>query len=198
MLEVKQGFKGCKQEFPLLARTIKNKPIYYLDSAATTQKPNVVINALSDFYRQENANVHRGVYTLSELATFKYENARAVIQKHINAASKKEIIFTKGTTEAINLVAFSYSRNFLQKGDEILIGSHEHHSNIVPWQLIAKEKGLTIKVIPLLEDGNLDIESYKNLLTKKVKLVAVAHVSNVLGIINPVQIITHRVHTSLK
>jgi cysteine desulfurase / selenocysteine lyase len=175
-----------REDFPVLHQMVNNKPLVYFDNAATSQKPQVVIDALASYYQHDNANIHRGIHTLAERATKAYEDTRQAVKTFINAASTKEIIFTSGTTQGINLVANSYAKAFLQEGETILISAIEHHSNIVPWQMVAQEKGLQIKVIPVLDNGDLDQEAYKKLLTPDVKLVAVNHVSNALGTINPV------------
>lgn len=174
-----------RDDFPILKRTVNGKPLVYLDNAATTQKPSKVIDTLVEFYSQYNANVHRGIHTLSQEASELYENARISIQNYVNAASEKEIIFTTGTTGAINLVAASLSRHGLDAGDEIIVTELEHHSNIVPWQLACEQTGAILRVVPVLDDGTLDLESFKSLLGNKTKLVAVGHTSNALGTINP-------------
>ncbi len=176
-----------KKDFPLLHQTVNDHPLVYLDSAATSQKPQVVLDAVNHYYANDNANVHRGVYTLSERATAAYEAARTTIQQFINAPHQHDIIFTKGTTEAINLVAASFGRSEVTAGDEILISAMEHHSNIVPWQILCEQTGAVLKVIPVHDDGTLDLEQYQQLLSPNTKLVALAHVSNVLGTINPVK-----------
>lgn len=176
-----------RKDFPVADQVIGGKRLAYLDSAATTLKPLTVIDELDRYYRKETSNVHRGLYWLSENATAKFEATRDKIANLIGAPDRKTVIFTKGTTESANLVAQSYVRNFLKEGDEILLSQMEHHSNIVPWQLIAEEKGLTIRVIPINNKGELLLEEYKKLLTPKVKFVSVVHVSNALGTINPVR-----------
>jgi cysteine desulfurase / selenocysteine lyase len=176
-----------RKDFPVAEQTIKGKRLAYLDSAATTLKPLSVIDEMDRYYRQETSNVHRGLYWLSENATFKFEATRDKIAKLINSPDRKQIIFTKGTTEAVNLVASCYVKNFLKAGDEILLSQMEHHSNIVPWQLIAEGAGLKIRVIPINQNGEILLEEYKKLLTPKVKFVSVVHVSNALGTINPVK-----------
>lgn len=180
---------AIREEFPILNQKIHNKPLVYLDNAATTQKPKVVIEAISDYYSWYNANIHRGIHTLAEKATEAYEATRKKIQTLINANYSEEVIFTRGTTESINLVASSLGRMVLSEGDEILISGMEHHSNIVPWQLIAEQKGASIKVIPVLENGELDLEAFYKLLNSKTKIVSVVYVSNSLGTINPVKVI---------
>ena len=181
-------------DFPVLARCVRDKPLVYLDNAATAQKPRQVIETLDEYYRGYNSNIHRGVHTLSELATEAYEAARKKIQTFINAASHQEIIFVRGTTEGINLVAQSYGRSRLSAGDEIIISWMEHHSNIVPWQLLCEQTGATLKVIPINDAGELDMDEYKNLLGENTRIVAIGHISNALGSINPVNEITALAH----
>ncbi|MGE3610940.1 MAG: cysteine desulfurase [Bacteriovoracaceae bacterium] len=176
-----------RKDFPVLDQVIQGKRLAYLDSAATTLKPLSVIEEMDRYYRHETANVHRGLYWLSENATTKFESTRDKIATLINSPDRKQIIFTKGTTESVNLVAQCYARPFLQEGDEILLTQMEHHSNIVPWQLVAEEKKLKIKVIPINQDGEIILEEYQKLLTEKVKLVSIVYVSNALGTINPVK-----------
>jgi cysteine desulfurase/selenocysteine lyase len=178
---MKFDIKKYRNEFPLI-----NNKLIYLDNASTTQKPNSVINSISNFYKKSNANVHRGTYQIAEEATFKYENSRKVISKFINA-EQEEIVFTKSTTESINLVAYSLGFNFLKKNDEILITEMEHHSNIVPWQVISKKFNIILKYIPLNTRGELDTSNLSNLITKKTKLISITHMSNVLGTINPIK-----------
>lgn len=176
-----------RKDFPTLQRNVRGKPLVYLDSAATSQKPQCVIDAEREFYERYNANVHRGAYLIAEEATAAYEGAREKVAQFINAPSKKCIVFTRGTTEAINMVAYSWGWANLREGDEILLTEMEHHSNIVPWQLIAERTGARIKVVPITDDGLLDMDAFERSLTERVKLVAVTHVSNVLGTINPVR-----------
>ena len=183
-----------RADFPLLARRVRDKPLVYLDNAATAQKPQQVIDTLDEYYRDYNANIHRGVHTLSELATEAYEAARKKIQTFMNAASHREIIFVRGTTEAINLVAQSYGRSRLVAGDEIIISAMEHHSNIVPWQLLCEQTGAVLKVIPINDAGELDLEAYKTLLGANTRIVAIGHISNALGTVNPVAEITALAH----
>lgn len=183
-----------RKDFPILNRLIHGKPLVYLDNAATTQKPQVVIDALVDYYSNHNANIHRGIHTLAEEATAMHEEAREKIAKFVGAESTKEIVFVRNSTEAINLVAYSWGRIFLEKGDEIILSESEHHSNIVPWQILAKEKGLKLLFIPLDEEGYLDLQYFKKILTKKVKLISLVHISNVLGTINSVSEIGKMVH----
>ena len=176
-----------REQFPILKTKMRNKPLVYLDNSATTQKPQSVIDAMAYYYENDNANVHRGVYQLCERATTKFEAVRDQVKNFINAKYREEIIFVKGTTDAINLVAFSFGEKTIRSGDEILISAMEHHSNIVPWQMLCERKQAVLKIIPVLEDGTLDLAAYKKCLNEKVKLVAVTHISNVLGTINPIQ-----------
>ncbi|MBM6992505.1 MAG: cysteine desulfurase [Prevotella sp.] len=183
-----------RSAFPILARTVHDKPLVYLDNAATTQKPLCVLDAMREEYLNVNANVHRGVHWMSQQATDLHEQARETVRRFLNAGSTTEIVFTRGTTEGINLVASSYCDSFMDEGDEIIISTVEHHSNIVPWQLQAEKKRLKLKVIPMSDDGTLDIEAYKQLFTEKTKMVSVAHVSNVLGTVNPMKTIVSIAH----
>jgi cysteine desulfurase/selenocysteine lyase len=173
--------------FPILNRKVKGKNLVYFDNAATSQKPIQVIDALVHYYTHYNANIHRGLHTLADEATAAYEASRVAVQQFIGAREPEEIIFTKGTTESINIVAKSWGKAFLEKGDEIIITSLEHHANIVPWQMIAEEKGAVLKVIPMDQNGILDMDAYKSLLNNKTKFVSLIHVSNALGVINPVE-----------
>jgi len=173
--------------FPILNRKVKGKNLVYFDNAATSQKPIQVIDALVHYYTHYNANIHRGLHTLADEATAAYEASRVAVQQFIGAREPEEIIFTKGTTESINIVAKSWGKAFLDKGDEIIITSLEHHANIVPWQMIAEEKGAVLKVIPMDQNGILDMDAYKRLLNNKTKFVSLIHVSNALGVINPVE-----------
>ena len=174
-------------DFPILSRKVNNRPLIYLDSAATAQKPQVVIDAVDNYYKFQNANIHRGVHTLSQEITIAYEEARATVKKHLNAAHAHEIIFTKGTTDSINLVAYSFGKKYVNEGDEILISSMEHHSNILPWQQLCEDKGATLKVIPINTEGEIDLKEFKILLSAKTKIIAITHVSNTLGTINPIK-----------
>ncbi|HKX28258.1 MAG TPA: aminotransferase class V-fold PLP-dependent enzyme, partial [Blastocatellia bacterium] len=174
-----------RRDFPILKREVHGKPLVYLDNAASSQKPQVVIDALNRYYSEQNANVHRGVHALSQLATREYEEARVKAQRFLNAAETHEIIFTRGATEGINLVANSFGRRFVREGDEIVISTLEHHSNIVPWQLLCEQTGAKLRVIPINDAGELLIDQYAEMLNSRVKLVAVAHVSNALGTVNP-------------
>ena len=176
-----------RQDFPILAREVYGRPLVYLDNAATTQKPRAVVEAMVQEYYEVNANVHRGVHYLSQQATDLHEEARCTVARFIHAASEAEVVFTRGTTESLNLVADAYSRAFLHEGDEVLISVMEHHSNIVPWQLARERMGLVIKVIPMTDEGEMDLQAYEQLFTPRTKLVCVAHVSNVLGTVNPVR-----------
>ena len=185
-----------RADFPVLARRVRDKPLVYLDNGATSQKPRQVIDVLDEYYCGYNSNIHRGVHTLSELATEAYEAARKKIQTFINAASHQEIIFVRGTTEGINLVAQSYGRSRLGAGDEIIISEMEHHSNIVPWQLLCEQTGALLKVIPINDAGELDMDEYKNLLGEHTRIVAIGHISNALGTINPVAEITALAHAA--
>jgi cysteine desulfurase/selenocysteine lyase len=183
-----------RADFPILSKKVNGKQLIYFDNGATAQKPKLVIKAITNYYENQNANIHRGVHTLSQEITIAYENARATVQKHLNAAHAHEIIFTKGTTDAINLVASSFSKKFISKGDEIIVSAMEHHSNILPWQQVCEEKGAILKVIPINEAGELIISDYKKLLNTKTKIVAVTHISNTLGTINPVEEIIALAH----
>ena len=175
-----------RRDFPILGEKVRGKPLVYLDSAATTQKPRVVIERLDRYYRTENANIHRGIHFLSERATEAYEEARATVARFLGAADAREIIFVRGTTEAINLVAQSYGRKFIGEGDEIIVSAMEHHSNIVPWQILREQVGADLRVIPMNDHGELLVDEYERLFSDQTKLVAVTHVSNALGTINPV------------
>lgn len=185
-----------RQEFPILQRQIGEKPLVYLDNAATSQKPEAVLAVMDEYYRQHNANVHRGVHRLSEEATALYEDTRAKFARFINAASDKEIIYTRGTTEGINLVAHTWGRANLRPGDEVLITEMEHHSNIVPWQILQAQLGFTLRHIPITDDGLLDLSQLDRLLTQQTKLVSVVHVSNALGTINPVADLAAAAHAA--
>ena len=181
------NIEEIRKDFPILSRTVYNRPLVYLDNAATTQKPRAVVEAMTEEYYSVNANVHRGVHYLSQQATELHEQARANVQKFINARSEAEIIFTRGTTESLNLVAFSFGEAFLKEGDEVLVSVMEHHSNIVPWQMLRERKGIALKVIPMTDEGEIDLEAYKKLFSPRTRLVCIAHVSNVLGTVNPVK-----------
>ena len=188
------NIEEIRKDFPILSRTVYNRPLVYLDNAATTQKPRAVVEAMTDEYYSVNANVHRGVHYLSQQATELHEQARANVQEFINARSEAEIIFTRGTTESLNLVAFSFGEAFLKEGDEVLVSVMEHHSNIVPWQMLRDRRGIVLKVIPMTDEGEIDLEAYKNLFSPHTRLVCIAHVSNVLGTVNPVKEMTAIAH----
>ncbi|MDX1693871.1 MAG: cysteine desulfurase [Ketobacteraceae bacterium] len=183
-----------RADFPILHQEVKGKPLVYLDNAATTQKPKAVIHALTHYYETVNSNVHRGAHTLSDLATREFENARVTVQQYLNAPSSRQIIWTRGTTESLNLVAHSYAREFLKPGDEILISAMEHHSNIVPWQIVAQVTGAVLKIIPVQENGELDMAGFEQLLSDKTRFISIVHVSNSLGTINPVKQIIDKGH----
>ena len=188
------NIEKIRSEFPILHQQVNGKPLIYLDNAATNQKPKRVIQALTDYYLKDNSNIHRGIHTLAERATKAYEETRVAMQHFINAKHNEEIIFTRGVTESINLVASSYGRAFLKAGDEVIISGLEHHSNIVPWQMICEEKGAILKVIPVTEIGEIDLDAFIKLLSSRTKLVAVNHASNGLGTINPVKEIIRLAH----
>jgi cysteine desulfurase / selenocysteine lyase len=181
-----------RRDFPILSQRVRGKPLVYLDNAATSQKPRAVIEAVTRFYAAENANIHRGVHYLSEQATAAYDGVREQVARFINAASPREIVFTRGTTEGINLVAQSWGRNRLRPGDEILITGLEHHSNIVPWQLVAAQTGAVVRAVPITDAGELDLADFDRLLTERTRLLAVTHLSNALGTINPIRWMTSR------
>ncbi len=185
--------KKIREDFPILHREINGKPLVYFDNAATSQTPKHVIDCIVDYYETKNANIHRGVHTLSQMATDAYEEAREKVRAHFNAKKAHEIIFTSGTTHSINLVANGYA-SVLQKGDEILVSAMEHHSNIVPWQMLCEKTGAILKVIPMSYHGELEMDTYKQMLNDKTKLVFVNHVSNALGTINPIEDIIHLAH----
>lgn len=183
-----------RKKFPILHQEVNGKPLVYFDNAATSQKPQSVIDALTHYYNKDNANIHRGIHTLAERATTAFEETRKAVAGFVNAAEKEEIIFTKGTTEGINLVASTFGRKFIGAEDEIIISGLEHHSNIVPWQILCEEKGAVLKVIPVNAHGELIIEEYEKLITDRTKLVAVNYISNALGTINPVKEIIEKAH----
>jgi cysteine desulfurase / selenocysteine lyase len=183
-----------RKDFPILHQEVHGRPLVYLDSAATSQKPQVVLDALADYYARDNANVHRGVHLLSERATEAYEGARARIQRFLNAAHPSEIVFVRGTTEGINLVAQTYGRRTVGPGDEVVITALEHHSNIVPWQMLCEETDATLRVVPIDDAGEVDVDAYERLLGERTRLVAVAHVSNALGTIVPVKRMIEAAH----
>jgi cysteine desulfurase/selenocysteine lyase len=188
--------EAIRRDFPILGRKVHGKPLVYLDNAATTQKPRAVIDRLVRYYSEENSNVHRGVHHLSEIATAAYEGARTTVKRFINAASEKEIVFVRGTTEAINLVAATYGRGHVGAGDEVVISALEHHSNIVPWQMLCDEKGATLRIIPVNDQGELLLDAYREMLNERTKIVAVGHASNALGTINPVREIIALAHAN--
>ena len=183
-----------RQDFPILNKKVRGKSYVYFDNGATSQTPRSVIDRMSFYYENENANVHRGVHYLSQIATDAMETAREKIRKYINAPSIEEVIFTKGTTDAINLVAHSFGKAFIAEGDEIIVSEMEHHANIVPWQIMCEEIGAKLKVVAINDDGSLNIDSFKSLLNSKVKLIAIAHTSNVMGIINPIKDLIELAH----
>ncbi len=183
-----------RRDFPALHQDVHGKPLVYLDNAATSQKPQAVIDALVGFYTKDCSNIHRGVHLLSERATKAYEDSRMKVKHFIHAGHEKEIIFVRGATEGINLVAQSFARPLLQPGDEILISAMEHHSNIVPWQIVCEEKGARLRIIPMNSHGELELDQYESLLSSRVRLVAVTHVCNALGTVNPVRRIIELAH----
>jgi cysteine desulfurase/selenocysteine lyase len=189
--------EGLRADFPILAeKTDSGKPIVYLDSAATSQTPEVVVEAIRTYYHETNANVHRGMHHLAEKATSEFEGARQKIANFLNAPSHRNVIFTRGTTESINLVAHGWGRKFIQEGDEIILTVMEHHSNIVPWQMLAQEKGAVLKYIPIKDDATLDLDVFKSLISERTKLVSVTHVSNALGTVNPIEEIIATAHAA--
>lgn len=188
------NLSNFRKDFPIFKRKINDKPLVYLDSAATALKPQAVIDAVSDYYTKYTANAHRGIHTLSVEATMAYEQTRGLVQSFIGASRMEEIVFTSGATDAINLVVKSWGETNLKRGDEILVSELEHHSNFVPWQMLAEKKGIQLKLSPIANDGQLNLQELKKLLTKKTKLVAVAHASNVLGLINPIEEIIKAAH----
>lgn len=185
---------SARQDFPVLGTQVNDRPLVYLDNAATTQKPQAVIDTLSDYYTRYNANIHRGNYTLAIEATNAHESARAKVANYINAEHSHEVVFTRGATESINLVAYSFGERFVQAGDEIIVTQLEHHSNYVPWKLLCERRGAIFNVVPFDENGDLDLDVYKSLLNEKTRLVAVNHVSNSLGTVNPVKEIIQLAH----
>jgi len=185
---------SIRNDFPILNEVIGGKQLVYFDNAATTQKPRIVLDALSGYYEHYNANIHRGIHQLAEKATGAFEDTRRRVQKFVNASLPEEVIFTYGTTDSINLVAQSYGRRFLKEGDEIIISTMEHHSNIVPWQMLCEEKGCVLRVIPINDEGELLMDAYEKMLSEKTKIVSIVHVSNALGTINPVAEIIEKAH----
>ena len=186
--------QAVRQDFPILHQQVNGHPLVYLDNGATSQKPQSVIDAVRHYYERDNANVHRGVHTLSERATHDYEGARDTAQRFINASDRREVILVRGTTDGINLVAQSYGRPLLKESDEIIISTMEHHSNIVPWQMLATQTGAQVKVIPVSDDGSLDMDAYLQMLGPKTRIVSVVHVSNALGTVNPIKTIIDAAH----
>jgi len=185
---------ALRKQFPILQRELKGKPLVYLDNAATSQKPQVVLDALLNYYTEYNANIHRGIHTLAEEATAAFEATRDTVKQFINAGSREQIIFTRGTTEGINLVAQTWGRQNIKAGDEILVSNMEHHSNIVPWYVLCQEKGAVLKVVPINEEGELIMDEFEKLLTEKTKIVSIVHASNALGTVNPVKEIIKAAH----
>ena len=185
---------GCRHHFPLLRQSVNGKPLVYFDNAATSQKPQAVIDAMMRYYEAENSNIHRGVHYLRERATKSYEGVRGKVKTFLHAEDTKELIFVRGTTEAINLVAHCFGRAFVREGDEILVSGMEHHSNIVPWQMVCEERGAILKVIPITDTGELQLDAVPGLLTSKTRLMAVTHVSNALGTVNPVKDLIRLAH----
>ncbi|MFH0895494.1 MAG: cysteine desulfurase [Bacteroidota bacterium] len=187
--------QNIRKDFPILNQTIYGKDLVYFDNAATTQKPNIVIQEISRYYSEYNSNIHRGVHHLSQLATQAYEDARKAVQKFIQASSENEIIFTRGTTEGINLIASTFSKKYLKKGDEVMISAMEHHSNIVPWQMACEEKEAKLIVVPINDTGEIELDILKSLITERTRIISIAHISNVLGTINPVKEIISIAHS---
>ena len=194
--EISFDVASVRKDFPILSSLVHGKPLVYLDNAATTQKPQIVLDTLTKYYTEQNSNIHRGVHHLSEVATFEYEKARGKVKNLLNAADSKEIIFTKGTTDGINLVAHSYGRKYISAGDEVIVSAMEHHSNIVPWQLLCEERGAKLKIIPMNDEGELLINDFEKILSPKTKIVSVVYVSNSLGTINPIKKIIDLSHTN--
>lgn len=194
MVDTRLDIVAIRKEFPILSREVNGKPLVYLDNGASAQKPLEVVNRIADYYNNEHSNVHRGVHTLSQEATTAFEEARVQMQRFINAKHDHEVLYTKGTTESINLVATCFGRTFLKEGDEVLISALEHHSNIVPWQMVCEEKGAVLKVIPITDEGELVPGAYEELLSDRTKMVSIVHVSNALGTINPVKEIIAKAH----
>ncbi len=190
-----KNIEQIRADFPILSEKVNGKPLVYFDNAATTQKPRQVVDKIAEVYYKYNSNIHRGVHTLSRIATEAHEAARKTVQEFIGAEHAHEIIFTRGTTESINLVANSFCEEFCNEGDEILVSGMEHHSNIVPWQLVAGRKGLKVKHVPFFDNGELDMEAFENLLTKKTKIVSIVHVANSTGVVNPIEKIIEKAHT---
>ena len=195
MVKAELNIEQIRKDFPVLHQEVNGKPLVYFDNAASTQKPKVVIDRVADYYSNEHSNIHRGVHSLSAAATEEYELARKTVQSHLNASYDHEIIFTKGTTDGINLVANGFSRDFLTAGDEVIVSELEHHSNIVPWQMACEQSGAILKVIPITNSGEWEMETFHSLLSDRTKLVAVNHISNALGTINPVQEVIAAAHS---
>jgi cysteine desulfurase/selenocysteine lyase len=193
-MKLSKTIEEIRSEFPILSVRVHGKPLVYLDNGATTQKPEQVIRVMDELYRTANANVHRGVHTLSDLVSERYEAARETVRAFINAPERQEVIFTAGTTASINAVAFSFGERFVTEGDEIIISGMEHHANIVPWQMLCDRKKAKLKVIPFTDEGVLDLDAYRSMLTERTRIVAVTHVSNVLGTVNPVKEIVADAH----
>ena len=191
--EYKASVENIRAQFPILSQKVNGRDLVYFDNAATSQKPYTVIERIDNYYKNENANIHRGVHYLSQKATEDYESARNIIGAYLNASDTSEIIFTKGTTDGINLIASSYG-SMLNEGDEILISAMEHHSNIVPWQLLESQRGIKLRIIPIHENGEIDMDAYNEMLNSKTKLVSVTHISNTLGSINPIGEIIDKAH----
>ena len=188
------NLQSIRDDFPILSTLMNDKPLVYLDNAATSQKPSTVIEAVENFYKTGNSNIHRGVFRLSEQATARYEATRKEFAQFISAEKESEVVFVKGVTEAINLIAYGFSQSILKKGDEILISEMEHHANIVPWQIACEQTGAVLKVIPVLDDGSLDISAFEALLSEKTKLLSIVHISNALGTINPIKSMINKAH----
>lgn len=193
-MKLSKTIEEIRSEFPILSVTVHGKPLVYLDNGATTQKPEQVIRVMEELYRTANANVHRGVHSLSDIVSDRYEAARETVRAFINAPKREEVIFTSGTTASINAVAFSFGERFVKEGDEIVISGMEHHANIVPWQMLCERKGAKLRVIPFTDEGVLDLDAYRSMLTDRTRIVAVTHVSNVLGTVNPVKEIVAEAH----
>ena len=188
------NLQSIRDDFPILSTLMNDKPLIYLDNAATSQKPSTVIEAVENFYKTGNSNIHRGVFRLSEQATARYEATRKEFAQFISAEKESEVVFVKGVTEAINLIAYGFSQSILKEGDEILISEMEHHANIVPWQIACEQTGAVLKVIPVLDDGSLDISAFEALLSEKTKLLSIVHISNALGTINPIKSMIDKAH----
>lgn len=188
------NLQSIRDDFPILSTLMNDKPLIYLDNAATSQKPSTVIEAVENFYKKGNSNIHRGVFRLSEQATARYEATRKEFAQFISAEKESEVVFVKGVTEAINLIAYGFSQSILKEGDEILISEMEHHANIVPWQIACEQTGAVLKVIPVLDDGSLDISAFEALLSEKTKLLSIVHISNALGTINPIKSMIDKAH----